>query len=79
MDYSCFYLEAGASLRAIDNEVVFSNLIRAAATILSVGMNGVYKKVACGNCREDSVPSYLSSMRVPQDLVQIIITIIVVG
>ena len=45
------------------------NLLRVAAMILSMGTNVVNnKKVVSGACREDSVTSHLSSLRVPQDL-----------
>ena len=45
------------------------NLLRVAAMILSMGTNVVNNKnVVSGTCREDSVTSRLSSLRVPQDL-----------
>ena len=45
----------------LNDNVLFSNFLYAAALILSMGTNVVdYMTVVCGSCREDSVTLFLS-------------------
>ena len=62
------------SLRADDDDYSSNNLVRAATKVFSMGTNIVNKeKVVSGTCSEDSVTLCLSSLRVPQDIVSLLL------
>ena len=57
--------------------MIFKQQCRATAMVLSMGTNIVNKeKVVSGTCSEDSVTLCLSSLRVPQDLVELDIVVV---